>query len=633
MLRIKLMNCCRFRWVFCQLDALKKSKKKSSILLALKQLPKTLNETYDRMLLAIDEVYKAESKRALLWLAFSERPLSVEEVAEAACIDPDADPPFSEDDRFQDPRNNIVEILGSLISLLPGEKIRLAHFSVKEYLLLHRLRTGHSTDFGVSELDAQLLCTRSCLAYILQEGETSFNLCELPFIAYACMYWPNHAQQLPENDQRIRPLIHALYRSHTTYENWQSMVSRQLPLPGSEGTGPLQKELSPLCHASAMGFTWIVEELLAEPEATGVMRDDAPKWTALHTASLCGKEATVSSILQITKQSSIIDVVSPIGTTALHHASSRGFVTIVSMLLKHGASTGIEDRHKRAAITLAAASGHIDVVQLLLENTVISNISRKHNETALFTAIDANCIPIIEKLLQYEVNTEVINRAGQTPILYATVRGQTDIVRLLQKHGANLRFMDSLDSTALHRAVQLGNNAVVELLIQHGADLTRGDSDGKTPFHYACARGSHSMLELFLQQDVDVSLVDGWGKMPIHYTAWGSSAEAMQMLLDKGAQIEARTTRGETPLQLAAQRGGLTVVECLLKNGADIEACDSNGRTALYFAVIRADKKVLELLLKNGADPRVKDHRGLTPIRAYEEYEWRVLGYTVRRID
>jgi len=631
--KIRLNNYHRFRWVFCQLDALKKCKKRSSILLALKQLPRTLDETYERMLLAIDEMYKAEARRALLWLAFSERPLSAEEVAEAACIDPDADPAFDKNDRFQDPRNNILEILGSLVSLVPGDKIRLAHFSVKEYLLSIPLRASKSADFGVSEMNAHLLCTQSCLAYVLQEGEGPLSICELPFIAYACMYWPHHAQHLMEDDG-IMPLANILYHSHAIYENWQSMLASKSPLPGIETGGPQQKSLSPLCHASAMGFTSVVEGLVKQPEATSVAEDKGSRWTALQVASMCGRRRIVETILRHTKRSTIVNAISPEGTTALHLASSRGFADVVSMLLRHGASTEIEDPRGRAAIALAAASGHLSIVQLLLENDdAASDLSQKHKGAALFSAIEADYISIIEILLNYGANTNMTNSDKLSPLSLAVVNGRTQAARSLIKHGADPNYADPLKSTPLHRAVQKGHDVVVELLIQHEADPTRRDCDGKTPFHYACARGSPFMVKKFLQTDIDVSLLDAWGKMPIHYAAWGWSAEAMQILLDNGAELEARTPRGETPLQLAAQRGGHNVVECLLKNGADITTCNKNGRTSLHFAAIRGNRLVLQVLLRHGADPRVRDNRGLTPIQAYDEYEAGPPGQiSIRRI-
>ncbi|KAM3479755.1 hypothetical protein MY8738_005313 [Beauveria namnaoensis] len=535
-----------FRWVVCQLDELKKSKKRSSILLALKQLPKTLDETYERMLLSIDEMYKGEARRALLWLAFSERQLSAEEVAEAACIDPDADSPFSEDDRFQDPRNNILEILGSL------------------------------------------------------REDAPFSLCELPFIAYACMYWPHHAQQLTEDDQESMPLIKKLYHSLSIYKNWQSTLAPLSPVPGIDNDGPQQKILSPLRHASAMGFSSIVEELLSRPEIGNAAGDKDNGWTALHTAVMCGRTMTASIILRRTKDCPIVNVVSPRGTTALHIAASKGFAEIVLMLLSHGASITIEDSRGRGAVELAAASRQLTIVQLLLENDVASDLAKKHKRAALFSAIEADCASIVQTLLENGANTEMTNSSGLNALLFATMNGRAGAARSLLEYGANPNCADLLKSTPLHRAVQKGDDTVVNLLIQHGADPARSDCDYKTPFHYACARGSPSMVRMFLQRGVDLLSLDGWGKMPIHYAACAWSAEAMQILLDSGAQLEARTPRGETPLHLASQRGGDGVI-----------------------------------LLRYRADPRVKDYHGYTPIQAYNKYEHETArgGFLIRRIE
>jgi len=130
-----------------------------------------LDETYERILNSIEDEDQQYARRALVWLAFSIRPLHIEELAEAAVVDPQMNPPFDPGERFIDPPNNILEILSSLV-IVPSisdssddsddsgdsdgsdskdstrawssgtkdaghtpEAIKLAHFSVKEYNL------------------------------------------------------------------------------------------------------------------------------------------------------------------------------------------------------------------------------------------------------------------------------------------------------------------------------------------------------------------------------------------------------------------------------------------------------------------------------------------------------------------
>ena len=64
----------------CQLDALKRCLTLPSLRRALDSLPRTLNETYDRILRNIPDQYRVDVVRILQFLAFGERPLLLEEV-------------------------------------------------------------------------------------------------------------------------------------------------------------------------------------------------------------------------------------------------------------------------------------------------------------------------------------------------------------------------------------------------------------------------------------------------------------------------------------------------------------------------------------------------------------------------
>lgn len=113
---------------------------------ALKNLPETLDDTYARILTNTSEGDQRDARRALWWLASSNRLLRIEEVAEAAVVDPELSPPFDPESRLLDPSHDILEILGSLVTVplegtsigscddylsLSGTEIRLAHFSFK----------------------------------------------------------------------------------------------------------------------------------------------------------------------------------------------------------------------------------------------------------------------------------------------------------------------------------------------------------------------------------------------------------------------------------------------------------------------------------------------------------------------
>ncbi|KAI9871132.1 MAG: hypothetical protein M1830_003282, partial [Pleopsidium flavum] len=147
-----------FRWVVCQLDALPKCLKIDAVRKTLKTLPRTLDETYERILKSIDEDYQAEAFIALQWLAFSARPMRLEEIAEAVSMAGKEPPVYDPANRLSDP-TDVLTICSSLVTLTtrkgdrshePEEvnELRLAHFSVKEYLISQRI-TGR---FRIEEI-------------------------------------------------------------------------------------------------------------------------------------------------------------------------------------------------------------------------------------------------------------------------------------------------------------------------------------------------------------------------------------------------------------------------------------------------------------------------------------------------
>ena len=127
--------------------------KPANALRQLQNLPKTLEETYTRILQKVPSENQRELRSILMLLAFSARPMTIQEVAEATAVDLEAQS-FSLDERFGDPYD-MLALCSSLVSLtevgtdsiLNKERgyqfnwgkdlkiVQFAHFSVKEYIL------------------------------------------------------------------------------------------------------------------------------------------------------------------------------------------------------------------------------------------------------------------------------------------------------------------------------------------------------------------------------------------------------------------------------------------------------------------------------------------------------------------
>ena len=80
---ILIVEGFRFHWVRCQVDAISECSTVNDIKIALKSLPKDLNETYERILRKIVDKGEATAARAqtiLMWLVGSMRPLGLLEL-------------------------------------------------------------------------------------------------------------------------------------------------------------------------------------------------------------------------------------------------------------------------------------------------------------------------------------------------------------------------------------------------------------------------------------------------------------------------------------------------------------------------------------------------------------------------
>jgi hypothetical protein len=155
----------------CQLDSLTKCLSRGALRRALKDLPPTLDATYERIRTSIEPEYSVYSLQILRWLTFSARPLLVEEVAEALAIDVNRNPAFDREEVLEDPLD-ALKICSSLVTIAteqessserafdlesvdshssPKRKILLlAHYSVNEYLI------------------SKLICQRKVARYSIQ---------------------------------------------------------------------------------------------------------------------------------------------------------------------------------------------------------------------------------------------------------------------------------------------------------------------------------------------------------------------------------------------------------------------------------------------------------------------------------
>src|SRR5436190_11129120 len=260
-----LICAIRFRWAVCQLDALTECLSPYELRDALASLPITLDDTYARILCNIPEKRRKCAFKVLQWLVHSARPLQIEEIVEVIAVDTEGHPQFDPDRRLLEP-GDILTICSSLVTIA-GVEIKLAHFSVKEYLVSERIQKGPAHQYSIGEIHANVSIAETCLAYLLHFDKANFltsqTTKEFPLARYAAKHWTQHARAAKEDAKAMHRLIMELFLSkRDAYINCVRLFDPDEPWEEPDVTKSLKRVAPPLYYASLTGLIEPVRLLL-----------------------------------------------------------------------------------------------------------------------------------------------------------------------------------------------------------------------------------------------------------------------------------------------------------------------------------------------------------------------------------
>ncbi|KAF8527663.1 hypothetical protein JB92DRAFT_2698293, partial [Gautieria morchelliformis] len=364
-----------FRWVVCQLDALRTCRSPYELRKTLTNLPKTLYETYDRILLDIDESNREYALKLLQWLAFSVDTVSLSQAVEVLATDPDAKtgPLFDPERRFDDPWD-ILTLCSSLVSVttVPEDTLwyheyfkddqerfttlRLAHFSVREYLVSECLRTHSKLSiYHCDEKVANTFIAKTCVAYLLQFDQhcISQDCISHPLWSYAAEYWIRHAQ--PDNDDNLtlrRLIMGFLQPDSGAYSNWLDLYPRNC----------YPEKRAPIHYMAEAGLAIVSRDLLEN--GVDANAQSGKYGNALQVASSEGHHPIVELLLE---RGADVNAQGGEYGNALQAASSKGNHAIVELLLEKQADVNVQGGKYGNALRAASSEGHYLIVQQLLE--------------------------------------------------------------------------------------------------------------------------------------------------------------------------------------------------------------------------------------------------------------------------
>src|SRR6201996_2997875 len=192
----------RFRWVFCQLEVLRHCFP-TNLRDILEDLPKSLDETYKRILKEINNANRVHAYRLLQCLMVASRPLEVEELAEMLVFDLSKGgiPKLNAGWRWEDQEEAVLSACSSLVSIIiknGSRVVQFSHFSVKEFLTSDRLASclEEVSCFHIPIKPSHVILAQTCLSVLLclDDHTNRDSATAIPLYRYAAQYWFRHAQ-------------------------------------------------------------------------------------------------------------------------------------------------------------------------------------------------------------------------------------------------------------------------------------------------------------------------------------------------------------------------------------------------------------------------------------------------------
>ena len=590
--------------------------------------------------------------------------LQLEEVVEILAIDwkSDGKPNVNLDFRLPDPRD-ILTICSSLISLegglhnsrassQPGVTfVRLAHSSVKDYLISGRIRQSPAAPYALHGTASHAFITQCCMVYLLQFTAPPDTVLHqaFPLTQYSIRYWTYHFKMsdITKDDESVDLAIELLTSDRVPYTSWCRIYDPDRPWLDAADLVLLNCDVRPLYYMSLLGLGEVCQRLVdagANPNTVGGLF-----WSPLQAAAKQGHRGVVELLL---KAGGKTDNQESGGEPALVLAAADGHESVVQSLLANGADVNIRSTVSATALGYAAQNGHEKTVQLLLDAgadpeqwsrrlqqsiPLVEAASNGYDKIVLQLLPSASHFAIEQALVsaasrERESIIEILLRRGIAPhntLLYAAGQGHTaalevhdaeehrreygyrsalysaisanrpEVVSWLLQRGANLKDtvkinhnkISGIPNPLLH-ATTKRRLPIVKILLDYGADPNGYSDYGNSPelpLRIAAAHGDIEIMKILLDHGADINAQTEDSYSAVHSAARGGHHEALRLLLlERHANPHLALGNGSLALHTAACHGHPKCIEVCLEAGLDINACNGSGKTVLHWALYRA---------------------------------------------
>jgi ankyrin repeat protein len=570
---------------------------------ALSSLPKTLDETYSRILNNVDEDDRPAIRRIFQWLCFSRRPLSKEEIGTIYLLAEPFEFPFNtEQDLFQP--DGILDTCRGLFILkhIPGgsfgsrchddptvvhKTVQLAHFSVKEYLISQR-----SLHWRLDELESHLSIIKASTAYFMyaaaSEDAKALDVIDLihayPLADYAAEYSCKHLDVL---NPREHPDLLGSFQQLFDPRSWARL-------------GCLLNNLH-MIYATSTDLRYM-RHIMCASYSEFPTRGFAA-WSLISATKL-GLVETMNWLLSFECVQSEINTSFPphYSGPPIREASASGHGKSVLILLNASANP---NSGRYPALHIASRNGHAWIVGRLIDAGADVNLRDRSGITALFEATNSGHVQVMQMLVDSGAQLDRGRKRWNSPLCAASDMGNPAALQLLLRRGS-IAYRRCVYRSALCVAIGKVNDEAIRMLLDVGlAEMDSKEHQDGYALQAASMNGDKDTLEGLIGSGADVNAKGGYFCSALCAATLRGRADIVQILLDAGADANRQYSSASesTPLQIATANESPEIVSMLIATGANIdeERGMMNG-CALQIASLRGFKEIVHILLQGGAD-------------------------------
>lgn len=610
---------------------------------ALIALPKTLDETYAQILDHLPPVYLQDTIKLLQILAWSERPLRIEEAVDYLAVELDSEgceAGFDEDNRLPVPKE-IVRFCSSLVTVVrtseytrkyrestprdvreqyrSREELRLAHYSVKEYLTSGRCQIDEFR-FHLDQATSATYIASALLTYLLQlqtDLPKQAIILRFPLTLYSASHWLEFARVAKAEDTCLQNLIDILLLTPERFAHWSGFFRPDRPW--QPDPNPPFRLAQPLYYASLGGLEHVADRLLksgADINSRGDRYDNALQAAAAH-----GLENMVNLLLQ-----KGADVNAHRGeASTLQVASREGHVRVVQSLLAHGADVNAKGGKYSGiinALQAACFGGHLEVAKLLLDSGADVNIRGGRSGSALQIASRVGNDGIVQLLLEEGANINAPAIDDCLEALESTFDGawyshrawyphqnHENVVLLLLGRCDDVGVKDKRFADLLPNAAGAGFEHVVKRLLVTDLEIIAGEArrtdvnaQGEVcgrALRAASRKGHDNIVQLLLDRCPDVTVLGGWYSRALEAASEAGQVNIVQTLLSRRSEVIAECGVYGSALATASGIGHDDIVQMLLDKGADVNFLGGWYSRALEAALKAGHVTTVQILLQN----------------------------------